>query len=196
MMLVSLYHNLPRYFIEDHLDEHALGVFAALSYLMVAGHMVLLAAGQAATPRFAKQFAAGEVRPFVVLLTKLVSLAALGASVGVVAAWLIGDWALAFLYTEEYAGHGSLLVVLAAVAAIQYVSSPFGEAMTAMRRFRSQVPLLLAVVGATALAAAWLVPQYGLIGAALASAVGALVQLVGCTGIVAWSLRSKLQETR
>ncbi len=191
MMLVSLYLNMPRYFVEKYMGADELGIFAALAYLMVAGHMVLLAVGQAVTPRLAKLFATGETRRCVVLLTKLSLLAALGGVLGVVAAWLIGDWVIALLYTKEYAGQGWLLVVLAAVAAIQFVNSPLGEAMTAMRRFRSQVPLLLAVTGSTALAAWWLVPQYGLIGGALASGVGALVQFVGSIGVIAWALRLK-----
>jgi O-antigen/teichoic acid export membrane protein len=191
MMLVSLYHNIPRYFVEHQLGEESLGIFAALAYLMVAGHMVVVAVGQAATPRFAKLFAAGELGQFVRLLGWLSALTAGGSAAGVIAAWLWGDTLLAILYTPEYAQHGWLLVVLAVGAAIQLVSSLFGEAMTATRRFRSQVPLLLAVVVSTAMACWWLVPIYGLLGAALATGVGAVCQLVGCVGIVGWAIQQR-----
>jgi O-antigen/teichoic acid export membrane protein len=193
MMLVSLYLNMPRYFIEDQLGPGELGIYAALAYLMVAGHMVMLAVGQAVTPRFAKRFAAGELRQSLMLLLGMTLLAAGFGLLGILIAFFCGDWVLALLYTKEYAGQGWLLVTLAAVAAIQFISSPLGEAMTAMRRFRSQVPLLLAVIGSTALAATCLVPRYGLIGAALASGVGAIVQLLGCLGIIAWTYRLKVR---
>jgi O-antigen/teichoic acid export membrane protein len=158
---------------------------------MVAGHMVVVAVGQAVTPRFAKLFAAGELRKFIRLLGALSLLAALGGALGVFVAWLWGDALLTLLYTHDYAKHKSLLVALAAVAAVQFVSSLFGEAMTATRRFRSQVPAIVAVVVVTAIACYGFIPRYGLLGAAWAAGAGAVCQLVGCTAIVAWAIRQR-----
>lgn len=62
---------------------------------------------------------------------------------------------------------------------IAYVASFTGYAVTAARYFRSQMPLFVAVVVITAVACYWLVPAYGLYGAALAMCVTALAQLVG-----------------
>lgn len=194
MMLVSLYFNVPRYFIEQTLGEERLGIFAAIAYLMVAGHTVLTAAGQTLSPRFAKQFSAGELSAFCTLLARMSLLTALGGTCGVAIAWWFGEAILRVLYTAEYASHQALLVALAIVAAVQFLASIFGVAMTSMRLFIPQIPLLLTVVLVTALACYWLVPSYGLLGAAYASGIGAIAQLAGCMAIVCWALIQRTKE--
>ncbi|PSB50976.1 polysaccharide biosynthesis protein, partial [filamentous cyanobacterium Phorm 6] len=76
MMLISLNTNIPRYFIERYLGERQLGIFAAISYLMVAGNMVVSALAESASPRLAKYYAAGNITAFRTLLFKLVGVGA------------------------------------------------------------------------------------------------------------------------
>ncbi|NUQ63584.1 MAG: lipopolysaccharide biosynthesis protein [Pirellulales bacterium] len=189
MMLVSLKFNMPRYFIESAFDEKALGIFAALAYLMTAGHLVALALGQAAAPRLAKLHAAGESGQFWAMVGKLIALAAAGGAIAVGLAAAIGRPVLTVLYAPEYAEYLAVFVCLAAVTGIQFASSFLGEAMTATRSFRSQVPLLLAVVAATTAACAVLVPRYGLMGAVLASGIGEVGQVAGSFAIVLHAMR-------
>jgi O-antigen/teichoic acid export membrane protein len=56
MMLISLNANIPRYFIEHYLGVRDLGIFSALSYLIIAGGIVVNALGQSASPRLAKYY--------------------------------------------------------------------------------------------------------------------------------------------
>lgn len=184
MMLVSLKLNASRYFIESILDEKALGIFAAMAYLMTAGHMVAMALGQSASPRMAKLHAAGEANAFWKLLGRLIGLAACGGIIGTLLAAAIGRPVLTMLYTPEYAVHLEVFVCLAAVAGIQFVVSFLGQAMTAVRSFRAQVPLLLVVVAVTLTACAALIPTYGMMGAVVASGIGEAVQLIGSAYVV------------
>ncbi|NJM49028.1 MAG: lipopolysaccharide biosynthesis protein, partial [Alkalinema sp. RU_4_3] len=56
IMLLSLCSNIPRYFIEHYMGSRDLGIFAALSYVPVAGVIVISACGQSALPRLARYY--------------------------------------------------------------------------------------------------------------------------------------------
>src|SRR5262249_39828316 len=86
-LLLSLNANVPRYFIEGYLGERELGLFAAMAFLLLPGTSILVAAlGQAASPRLARQYAAGDARAFLALLLRLL---AVGAPAGRLAPLLL-----------------------------------------------------------------------------------------------------------
>ena len=183
-MLLSLNTNIPRYFIEEYLGERQLGIFAALSYLMVAGNMVILALGESASPRLAKYYAAQNITAFRGLLLKLVGLAALIGGAAIVIAQLAGKEVLTLLYRPEYGSHKDLFVLLMVAAAISYMSSFLGYGMTAARYFHVQTPLFVIVTAISAVVCLWLLPTQGLIGAAKALIFAAVVQAVFSLGVI------------
>ena len=183
-MLLSLNTNIPRYFIEEYLGERQLGIFAALSYLMVAGNMVILALGESASPRLAKYYAAKNITAFRGLLLKLVGLAALIGGAAIVIAQLAGKEVLTLLYRPEYGSHKDLFVLLMVAAAISYMSSFLGYGMTAARYFHVQTPLFVIVTAISAVVCLWLLPTQGLIGAAKALIFAAVVQAVFSLGVI------------
>jgi O-antigen/teichoic acid export membrane protein len=189
MMLISLNANIPRYFIEHHLGERELGIFSALSYLMVAGTIVVSALGQSASPRLAKYYAAGRSKDFQSLLFKLVVMGTLLGAVSVSIAAIAGEQVLAILYRPEYAKHGYLFVLLMVAAGIGYIASFLGYGMTAAQYFRVQMPLFTIVTGISALVCCWLVPSQGSIGAAIALIVGAIVLAIFSLGVIFHALR-------
>jgi O-antigen/teichoic acid export membrane protein len=189
MMLISLNANIPRYFIEHHLGERELGIFSALSYLMVAGTIVVSALGQSASPRLAKYYAAGRSKDFQSLLFKLVVMGTLLGAVSVSIAAIAGEQVLAILYRPEYAKHGYLFVLLMVAAGIGYIASFLGYGMTAAQYFRVQMPLFTIVTGISALVCFLLIPSQGSIGAAIALIVGAIVLAIFSLGVIFHALR-------
>lgn len=192
MMLISLIANIPRYFIEAELGERALGIFTAMAYLMVIGNTVVFALGQAASPRLARQFAQGQLGSFRALLLSLSGLAAGGGGVAIALALGLGPLILRTLYTADYAQRADVFVWLTIAATVGAVASFLGYGMTAARSFRVQAPLFAIVVLATTAASAVLIPRHGLIGAALATTIGATVQLLGS----AWVIHAILRRGR
>jgi O-antigen/teichoic acid export membrane protein len=185
MLLVSLSSNIPRYFVQHYHQEAELGYYAAMAYLMVVGNMVVSALGQSATPRLAQYYAAANGHAFRKLLFRL---AGLGAALGVAGMVVVALWGrpiLTLLYRPDYAAYADVLVWLMAAAGIGYVASFLGYGMSAARHFRIQAPLFAAVTVAVGLACLWLVPKNGLLGAAQATLVGSLVNLVGCVAVIA-----------
>ena len=179
LMLVSLNVNIPRYFVERSLGMKDLGVFASIANLMAAGTVAIGALGQCVVPRLAKHFAAGEMRAFRALLWPLV-LGSLGlGAAGLGGALVFGPQALAMIYRPEYSTRQDVLVWLMAASGALYLGVALGYAMTAVRCFTPQLPLIALSAAGTALTCMVLVPTLGLRGAAVAIFVSAIIQCAG-----------------
>jgi O-antigen/teichoic acid export membrane protein len=189
MMLISLNANIPRYFIERYLGERELGIFAAISYLMVVGGTVVNALGESASPRLAKYYADGNREAFASLMLKLVGIGTLLGGVGVLIALVAGKPILTLLYRPEYAQRADLFVWLMLVSGINYVASFLGYGMTAARYFRVQMPLFTLVTSTSALVCFWLIPSWGLQGAVMALIIAALVSAMFSLGVIFHAIR-------
>ena len=190
MMIGSVTPNLPRYFIAHLLGAGSLGIFSALASLMAAANLLINALGQASTSRLANLYSAGNALEFKRLTYGLIAAAAGLGLAGAIAASFIGPQVLTILFRREYAAHVDLLVTLAIAAAVTYIASLLGYAITACRCFSEQVPLQVATVAVAGITCALLVPRYGLEGGALALAAASLVQILGECMV----LRSALQR--
>jgi O-antigen/teichoic acid export membrane protein len=178
MLLNSLDANLPRYFVEKDMGARDLGFYAAVAYLLVAGNTVVNALGQAASPRLAHFYAAGETSAYRALLLKTLCVGAFLGALGVGISLIAGHWLLSILYRPAYAAHTDVFVWLMIAAVPLYLVSFLGYGMTAARYFRVQAPLLGIVTLFLIVACAALVPRFGLVGAAYATGLAMLVQLV------------------
>ena len=179
LMVVSLNLNIPRYFIQRHLGMAELGIFSAIATLLAAGSVVTNAVGQAAAPRLAKYFLAGNKRGFGILLTAIVA-SSLGLGVlGFVGALFFGRQAMAIIYRPEYSTRQDVLVWLMGASGFFYLGSTLGYAVTAVRCFAPQLPLFIAAAVTTAIGCFALVPRFGLRGAAIAILISGVVQCIG-----------------
>jgi len=189
MMFISLNANIPRYFVQRQLGEYGLGIYSAMAYLVVAGGTVIGALGQSASPKLARYYAAQDWASFNKLLGKLFVLGAGVGVAGILVALIGGGFLLSILYTPEYAQEVDVLVWLMVGAALSYVASFAGYGMTAARCFKLQLPLFVAVTLVSVSSAAWLVPRYGLMGAALAVNISNLFQLAGSMFMLGLAVR-------
>jgi O-antigen/teichoic acid export membrane protein len=120
----------------------------------------------------------------------LLGIGVVGGAVGLLLVALAGAPLLRVLYTEEYAGHVRVLGLLMVAAAISYLASFLGDAITAARVFRIQVPLTSLVTLAQA-AFCWLwIPQYGMQGAAWALIVTGAIRLIASGLVVVFAERN------
>ena len=187
--LIALNASLPRYFLGREAGLGAVGLYSALSYVTVAGSMVVTALGQAATTPLARLAAQGDAAGFRALLGRLLLLGTALGGAGVLGALLLGRPLLGALYGPAYSRDVPLFALLMLGAAPGYVASFAGFGMTALREFGAQVPLFLGTTATLALACALLVPGGGLAGAAWATVIGGTAQLLGSLWIVRRALR-------
>jgi O-antigen/teichoic acid export membrane protein len=188
MMLASLYLNVPRYFIQNYLGEKELGIFGALSYLMVVGNIVINALSESASSRLAKYYADADRHEFGQLTFRLLAIFSGFGILGILFAVLVGKQALTLIYRAEYAQHQEVFVLLMLAAGIGYVSTGLGYAVTAAQYFRVQIPVCMAMTATSALVCLWLVPTQGMQGAAISLVTAATVQLVLHLGVITHAL--------
>ncbi len=189
IMLVSLRTNIPRYAVQGTVGAAELGVFAALSSVVLAGNLVVNALAQSAIPRLARHAHDRDVRAFRALLARLLAIAAALGAVGVLAATAIGRPLLGVLFGPAYAARSNVLVWLMVAGAVSYGSAFLGTALTATRRFRVQLPLFAGTSLVTAALCWSLVPRAGLVGAAIAWGAALLAELVAMAVVLERTLR-------
>lgn len=188
-MMISLRATIPRYFVERYRGEQELGVFVAMAYLMIVGGTAVNALGQSASARLATYYAEGDRASARHLLSGLVGVGLVLGAVGVAVAFLWGGEVLTVLYRPEYAEHVEAFVLIMGAAAISYVASALGFAVTAARCFRAQTVLFAGVTAVALLACATLIPGRGLVGAGQASVVTWIANLLGIGALHLYALR-------
>lgn len=176
VMLGSLTTNTPQYFIEHFRGAHELGLYAAMSYPMVAGALVINALGQSATPRLALYYASGAIPAFRKLVVKLVGLGLLLGLAGIAAVLSFGSQILTSLYSPEYAERQEVFVWIMIAVAIGFGYVFLGTAVTSMRLFAVQMPIHIGSVMVLVSMCALLIPSHGSKGAAWALIGSGLVQ--------------------
>ena len=178
ILLNTLNMNIPRYVIADELGEKSLGIYVSIAYLLVAGSTVINAVGQSATPRLARYFRS-DINAYYRLIKKLLIIAFSIGLLGLLVSVVVGEPVLTIIYSKEYAQYDDLLAWIMMGAIVLYVSAMLGCSITAARSFTSQ-SIFAAVVSVTMIIAQlFLVPKYGLVGAACAVAVAYTVKLLG-----------------
>jgi O-antigen/teichoic acid export membrane protein len=166
ILMVSLHTSLPRYFLERYRGESALGVFAAMSYLLMAGTTVVAALGQATSPRLAKYYSDEQWCPFRKLLLALIGIAVVLGAGGLVLALVSGKEILTLIYRPEYAQNTDVFILMTLAAGIGFVASLVGYAVTSTRKFNRLIlpTLITTIVGLVCCLA--LIPDFGLKGSA------------------------------
>ena len=180
----SLAVNVPRYAVEANLGAIALGHFTALVYLFVAASQPLLALGAAVSPRLARHFVTDLGAYRRLTFRTMVMAGALGL-LGVAACALFGRVMLSVAYAPEYAEHTLVLVWLAVATAVSFLAQALSYAVTAARRLPEQLPIAILSLAVCAVASYFLVPLYGLVGAAWAVLATEATRLACLGGVYA-----------
>ncbi|WP_127583425.1 lipopolysaccharide biosynthesis protein [Paenibacillus koleovorans] len=179
LALVSLNANLPQYAISAYLGDHELGVYAAMSYLIVACQVVVTALGEAFTPRLASWHEAGADSQFATLMKRMIALGLAVSAAGVSVGWLFGSELLKLLFSPEMAAYTAPFRWLLLTTAFVFAGSVLWYGLVAAGLFKRQIPLFLLTIACNGLLCWWLVPRSGLIGAAQAICAAWVVQTVG-----------------
>src|SRR5437588_2525991 len=179
MTLFSLNANIPRYLLAKYLGDSKLGIFASIAYMLQGLYVLVNAIGESASARLARMFAMGDADGFRKLIEKLLGMGGAIFVLGPVLARFFGRTFLTILYRPEYADSVSVLAVMLMGGGVTAIGYFLGFGINAARRFRLQVPVIAFSTLTTTALTGVLVPRLGIMGAALALFVGALVHAAG-----------------
>jgi O-antigen/teichoic acid export membrane protein len=175
-MLISLNTNIPRYIVEHFLGKKELGIYAAMSYILVAGSTVVNALGNTTSPRLARYYSSNNVRGFSKLVFYLLGVCLLLGAGETVIALVGGKPLLTLIYTSEYAENTTTFVYLMVSGGFMYAASFLNYALTACRSYSIQPVIILASCLAAVGSGLLLIERYGILGIAWSAIITWFVQ--------------------
>src|SRR5436309_3332521 len=156
----------------------------ALAKVFVAAIQPMLALGAAVNPRLARHFVR-DLGAFRRLRARTMLIAGGLGLLGIAACTLFGRPMLTLFYAPEYARHAVVLVWLAVATAVAFLAQALSYAVTAARRLPEQLPIAVLSLVVCFLASQYLVPRYGLLGAAWAVLATEASRLACLAGVYA-----------
>lgn len=187
-LLNSLNVNIPRYFVEHFEGLEQLGYFAAISYIMLVGNLIISSLGQAASPRLARYLFTGDTSSFKRLLMKLLLIGLLLGLIGIIVVYFYGNTILTIIYNPDFTRYNYIFILLMVASAIGYVTSLLNIGIVVARYIRIQPILSVVVLSISIVSCFMLVPKLGLIGAAYAVIITFLIQFIGNLCIILYIL--------
>ena len=176
-MLVSLNTFFPRYFVEQFGGKATLGIFGVLCAPLYVMHTLTKSLESSASAQLSRLHASGDVSGFRRLLGRLMATHTAIALAGVAVAWLFGRPLLTLLFNADYAEHVDVFVAIMWATLVATSAGVMMTALIAARFIQIQLPLIAATSLAALAACWWLVPTFGMHGAAWSLAISKLPYL-------------------
>lgn len=173
----SLATNVPRYGISAAFGQAALGLYTPIAYLGQLMSLVGGAVGSAVLPRLSDHHQAGALRPFLRLIGLMIALSVVLSAIAVTGAYVLGDWAVALVFGEEYANQPLLVAVMIAFSLVTLQRS-LGRALNATQSYWTYLGIDVVTTGVVAAAGLYLIEAHGLPGAAWSIAAGFAVGVI------------------
>ena len=177
VMLISLQANLPRFFLEKYFGSAEVGIYSALAYILVIGSVFINSIGQSISPHLAKQWAIGDIDGFKKTTIQAAVIAGALGLVSVIMVIIFGKQFLTLFYGEIYAKWNDALFIVMLSGAFLYMAAVFGYAITAAGALKQQVPMFVVILLGAFVASMLLIPVLGIMGAAWAAFITAMLQL-------------------
>lgn len=185
--------TFPRYVLEATWGLSEIGIYSAALHITVAANALVGAVAQLYLPKLVSLLKSSG-RP---ALRKPVALATLiwlvGGALVTVAAFYSGPQVLALVYGPDYAVD-DLMGVLAIAWGLSSGAAMVELGIIAQRRFSPQSSLNLVALGATAIASFFIIPDFGMVGAAWVGVISAAVLLLINSAYFTWVTRPHPQE--
>lgn len=168
----------------------ATGVLAACTTLVGLANAFIMGLSNYLTPTAAQAYARGGVDALRSVLKKMILLFFVTIGGFAIVTVFAGGWIAAVVYGNEYAESGAILAILAFALCAGSLSMTVGNGLWAMEKpsanFRADVWCLVVTVASLAA----LTPMLGVLGAALATLVGAVVDVV----VRGWTLHRHMRQ--
>jgi len=177
LLFGALFIYIPNYFIQFFYGEEQVGMFAAVSYFLIAGSVVITSMSQAMTPQLSVLFNQQEGKRFSSLVNKLVAAGALIGLLSVAFAQFFGEWLLNLVYSNAISQLSQELVLVLIASAIRFSYIFYGSALNAMHCYNKQSWVYgIGTLSLTVLCL-YLIPNYGTLGAGYAMISACIIEL-------------------
>lgn len=176
VMLVSLDTHVTRYFVSGMGSLSAVGVFGPIASGAAAGSMVGKALNQSVSAKLGRLASTGEAQPFRSFVRKLQLFYLVLGVAGVGFTMLAGGPLLALVRPDLLAYQTVLTLVVVSVA-LDLQNGIVDMSLVAARRIAPLAPACGLSVATSAICCWFLIPLYGLEGAAIAMIIGRIMRM-------------------
>lgn len=168
----SVTQHAVRLQVDALIGTTALGHYAVMSYVVIAGGAVVFSLGTPLLRPMAEHYAAGRRAAFLRTVLRLVGLGiALGIG-GIAFAVAFGERFLGVVFGDAFIAYADVFPWVMTAGALHFVLNALMHAVNAAQRRRTQPWIYLCALGLTLVAGWSRIPSEGLRGAAQASALG------------------------
>lgn len=178
LAISSLFVYLPNLLLSYKVDMEAAGQFAAISYFLIAGGILVNSISQASTPKLALYLSSDDYLGFLKLVQRMCLVGVLIGLMGVFVAFYFGAFFLELFYTNEIAQHFLVLNWVMAAAAVRYVYIFLGTSLASVQQFHIQTKIYAMGLITMFIAGFILIEKNGLAGAGQAMFLSTIVELL------------------
>lgn len=164
----------------------AVGLFGALAYVHTALSMIVNAMGSASAARLRRYAREKRAQDFWVLARRLTGVSLVLGGAATLFAWALGGPLLQLVFGTDYA-QPQLFTIIVAASSVAQLASPLTTAVNAMQAFRWRVFISGSCLIAAIIASVFLIPAYGVFGAAWSFMASSAAYLVA-TLMTCWVL--------
>jgi O-antigen/teichoic acid export membrane protein len=175
--LIVLNEKIPLYQIAANLGESSVGYFAPLAYIVQGLSLAISSISEVAIPMQAFEFNKNKKN----YINNTIFLAGFGAVIGIVSLLFFGGFrsmVLPIIYSNEFLVYKDLFLIILGIGIIRFILAGFGTSITAAGYYKEQIPILIVSLFVTMFSGWFLIPRFGLNGAAYSVAVGLLTNLI------------------
>lgn len=177
VMLVSLDTHVTRYFVTGMASLSAVGVFGPIASGAGAASMIGKALNQSVSAKLGRLATAGEPREFVHFVRRLQLFYLLLGVTGVGLTMFAGG-ALLALVRPDLLAYQTVLTLIVVSVALDFQNGIVDMSLVAARRIAPLAPACSLSVATSAIGCWFLIPSYGLAGAALAMIGGRVMRML------------------
>ena len=188
-LINSLNTNIPRYFLEYFSDLSEVGIYSALSYILIASGMIITPISLLVAPRLALAYNNGRVSQIL-----KINLLAICFSISVflliiLCVLLQGESILRILYGNEYSQYNHIFTIINFTIFFTSLTTFFNLNIVAARVFKVQPIINFIVTIITLLASFYFINNNGLLGAAYALLISKSAQTILSFSIMVYAIK-------
>ena len=176
--IIYLTFSIPRIILDQYEDTTTLGIFAAISHLLLVGLLAVNSIGAALTPRLSRYFSNGEMGSYFKEIGIGLSAGAFVSLSFIGIAYFAGDLLITLIYGRAISGQGDLVFAMSLASLPMYIGSLIGFVPPAIQAFRFHLIVNIITVVGTTVAAFAFIPTIGAMGAVYAVMIQGGLQLL------------------
>ncbi|KAB2336562.1 oligosaccharide flippase family protein [Cytobacillus depressus] len=170
-LINSLNANIPKYVLDHFSGTYDVGVFSALSYILIAGNMLILPISLQAAPRLANAYAQTSKKYFFKINIQLSVLSIMIFLILLAIIIFQGDIILGILYGDTYAKYHTSFVIICIALLFSFLTTFYNLSIVVTRYLKMQPLVNTLVTLITVLSSVYFIKSLGILGASYSTLI-------------------------